>query len=551
VQRYTRDYLHSLLIDFDPEDFIEKYLLSLEKLCFSPDLCEDFRFEGLYNLIYFYFIFEKFSKISELSHKITPIATLFLQKIPLNPRIIFTKDKFLSMVSISLKFQEEPLLIEPSPQILEEESQENDAEIEISYGNFSFAESQEIFHLEKKLEFSLDNSQILAINRLKTANHLLFEGFIAEDYEIMRKSNEEFEFLIKENSDKGLEETELLSDSYIGLLILNLFKSKSSALKLNDLLESFSLVIELHGVPRWEKFILLLHSCEKIIREQERKTGISEEKAIEIEEDERLQKYSEVLTGFKKIMGTVFLKLKKVQKEDKDNSFNNKFLLDLFKEYLKPNDGNEIHSDLIISMAICYTYLEIKVAIIEKIAGKGMNNLRNYLVSLWNFLKILKNNRKYEIIRSFFLCITAHETLKFLKAILFYFLISFKHFYQNMQELEIKESQNIFTFNPMVSITFEENEEFKRMNNLLKGDSKNRLKFDDYEEDKGIILHYFKLIFKHEKTVERLIAIKTEKDGGEESKSEVQAFTRLKKALVEKIKLYFLSFEYRKSLRYS
>ena len=548
MQRYTRDYLHSLLIDFDPEDFIQKYLAPLEKLCFSPDLSEDFRFEGLYNLIYFYFIFDKFSNISELSHKITSLIAPFLQKTPINPRILFNKDKFLSMLSISHKFKEEPLLIEPKSQlILEEESQENDAEIEISYGNFSFAESQEIFHLEKNLEFSSDNSQILAINRLKTANHLLFEGFISEDYEILRKSNEEFEFLIKENSDKGIEETQLLSDSYIGLLILNLFKSKSSALKLSDLLESFSLVIELHGVPRWEKFILLLHSCEKIIREQERKTGICEEKAIEIEEDERLLKYSEVLTGFKKIMGTVFMKLKKFQKEDKDNSFNNKFLLDLFKEYLKPIDGNEIHSDLIISMSICYTYLEIKVAIIEKIAGKGINNLRNYLFSLWNFLKILKNNRKYEIIRSFFLCITTHETLKFLKAILFYFLISFKHFYQNMQELEIKESQNIFTFNPMVSITFEENEEFKLMNNLLKGDSKNRLKFDDYEEDKAIILHYFKLIFKHEKTVERLIAIKTEKDGGDE----VQAFTRLKKALVEKIKLYFLSFEYRKSLRYS
>lgn len=405
---------------------------------------------------------------------------------------------------------------------------EIEVEIESSYGNFSFIESQEIFSFDKKQE-SL-NENIQSSNKIKAGNHLLLQGFISEDWEIMRKANDEFEAVIKENTDKLQEESQILSDPYIGLLILNLFKTKNSSLQLTDLLESYALVIEVHGIPQWEKQILLLHSCEKIIREQNQNDGIIEEK---------IKKYQEVLNGFKKIMSNIFLKLKNVE------TINDKFLLDLFKEYLKPSEGDEAHSDLIISLAICYIYVEIKIVILDKNGVENKNKLKNFLNSFWNFLRILKNNKKYEIIKTFFDCIIAHETLIFMKAIIFYYLICFKHYYHNSQEEEIKEIEAIFTFNPMNYISFEENSEFKTINNLLKAE-KNKLHFEDYKKDKYILLHYFKLLSKKSKEIERLYALKDEDEPG---KNEMNVFAREKKTYIEKLKFFFLCFDYKKSLR--
>ena len=544
INRYTRDYLHSILIDFDYEDFIRKSLIPLESFFFNNILSQDFQIEAFYHLIYYYFIFDDFAKITELSQKFSHILDLQ----PSDPsRIIFNPKKLKVMLTISAQNTNShpvnlPIEIPSEPQ---KNTIENEAEIEISYGNFSFSESQEIFHLEKT-ETSIENYQVPLANRIKTANYLLVEGFISEDYDIMKKVNDEYESIVKENADKGLEETQILSDPYIGLLILNLFKTKPKNLKLVDLFDSFSLVIELHGIPKWEKFFLLLHSCEKIVREQqEKKTkenlNNNNNDTIDLEAgEEEINKYREILNGFKKIMGSVFLKLKKVEA-----SFNNKFLLDLFKEYLKPNEGNEIHSDLIISLAICFVYLEIKMAVVEKAVAKQNGNLKAFLFSFWNFLKILKNNRKYEIITTFFCCVTSQETLSFLKAILLIYLVNFKHYFHNTLEMEIKENQNVFTFNPMSSLSFDENEEFKIMNNLLKGE-KPKMKFDDYEEDKQIISHYLNLAFKREKEIEKLLNAKND----ENLRSEFQSFTREKKTLIEKIKFHFLTFNFKKSLRF-
>ena len=549
-------------MDLNENEFSQKTLIPLENFCFLPLTPSDLRSEGLYSLILFYFIFDNFEKIYEISQKF-----INFQIKPMNSsRILYNHKKLMSMITIakgvmnlnsniSKNINEIAIIVENNKQIISFEKDQNNEKIEIdeepdvSYGNFTFIESQEIFQLDKKSEISLDPQQFLPSDRLKASNRLLLEAFIQEDYEMLRKVNEEYEFLIKEHSEKKIEETPLLSDPYIGLLIVNLFKTNNSGLKLSDLLESFSLVIELHGIPHWEKFILLLHSCEKIIQEYEgKKAGVMVEKTIEIEEEnEKVKLYNDVLTGYKKIMGIVFLKLKKIRSEEKDTSFNNKFLLGLFKEYLKPNnDGNEVHSDLIISLAICYVYLEIKIAIHAGKGGTNTINLKIFLTFFWNFLQILKNTKKYDIIKNFFYSITCNETLNFLKSMLSYFLISFKHYYHNTQDLEIKESQNIFTFNPMNSVNFEENYEFKQMNNLLKGDTKNRLKFDDYESDKAIILHYFKLVFKREKEICRLMALREKI----EDKEEVQIFAKQKKTLVEKIKLYFLMFDYKKSLKY-
>ena len=556
IQRYTRDYLHSILIDFDAEDFIQRTLIPLESLFSTHNLLDqELQIEAFYHLIYYYFVFDDFAKINDLALKFPHMPNL----VPENTaRIIFNQKKLKSMILISAQNNLSPLKPITISDPEKNQNIENEAEIEISYGNFSFLESQEIYHLEKN-EISLESLNIPLSDRIKTANYLLLEGFISEDYEIMKKVNDEYESIVKENSEK---ESQLLSDPYLGLLILNLFKTTTANLMLVDLLESFSLVIELHGIPKWEKFFLLLHSCEKIVRDQEKKkettakdgeikeknnnnTGNNANDAIDLEyEDETIIKYKEIVNGFKKIISSVYMKLKKVEA-----TFNSKFLLELFREYLRPNENNEIHSDLIISIAICFVYLEIKMEVVQKNLVKQQiqttGNSKAYLLSFWNFLKTLKNNKKYEIVKTFFQSVTSQETLSFLKAIILIYLINFKHYFHNSIDVEIKENQNIFTFNPMNSISFDENEEFKILNNQLKGE-KPKIKFDDYEEDKQIISHYLNLAFKREKEIEKLLNAKND----DNIRTEVQSYTREKKTLIEKIKFHFLTFNFKKSLRY-
>lgn len=143
-------------------------------------------------------------------------------------------------------------------------------------------------------------------------------------------------------------------------------------------------------------------------------------------------------------------------------------------------------------------------------------------------------------------CSSTFETISFLKAILFYIILCFKHFYQNLADIEIKEADNVFSFNPNTSISFEENNEFKIINSLLKGE-KNKLKFDDYEEDKQIIFHYLKFLFQREKEIEKRALADSEIT--EKNKIEMQLFAKNKKKLIEKIKIHYLFFDYKKSLK--
>lgn len=539
IERKTKDFFHSVILDFEENEFKEKFVAPLEIYCSStPNLPQHLILEAVYHIIYFYFVFDHFEQVKEIIDKFHFLnQQLEIEKG--DHRILINQAKLNSMIRISVNSKENQCSIIPEK---EHENENNDTfENQINREILEFYKNEEIFSIENNQEYLKESQLIIPNNeRVKTANYLLLYGYIDEDFEMMKRSNEEYEYLIKENGDKN-DENHILCDSYLGVLILNFFKSKASSLKISDLLESFSLVIELHGIPHSEKVILLFHSCEKFICNYQFKQNKNDEKNIEIENNiEKKNKYKEILEGFKKNMQTIILKLKNVE-----TNFTFKFLLEIFKEYIKPNETNEKHSDLIISIAICYLVLEIKVAILEK-KNENKNDLKIFLLSFWNFLKILKNNKKYEIIKTFLVCSSTFETISFLKAILFYIILCFKHFYQNLADIEIKEADNVFSFNPNTSISFEENNEFKIINSLLKGE-KNKLKFDDYEEDKQIIFHYLKFLFQREKEIEKRALADSEIT--EKNKIEMQLFAKNKKKLIEKIKIHYLFFDYKKSLK--
>lgn len=568
IIRKTRDFFHCAILDFNHNEFEKEIVLPLEELSFlmCNDNNENLILEAVSQIIYFYFAFDQFDKIERINEKFS--LNRLASEANKNMRFFVEFGKLESMIKIARDFaskkknqkifegeefsvNSQPIEIEINSENngnfnkeIEENKKNNlieDNDIKLDkYEIFTPQEKIEIFSYEKISNALPDYITISYQNRVKTANNLLLNGFIEEDYEILKKANEEFEFLIKENTEKN-EESQIISDSYIGILILNSFISKS-LLKISDLLESFSLVVELHGIPHWEKLILLLHTCEKIIFDQRNKPSKNEEKNIDVDnlEEEKIARYKEILAGFKKNMTSIILKLKNVE-----TSFDMKFILDLFKEYIKPNDVNEEHSNLIISLAICYLVLEIRVAILDK-KNEMKNTLKIFLSAFWNFLKILKNNKKYIIIKTFFMCISTPETSSFFKSIIFYIFMAFKHHFRNIHEVEKRENENIFTFNPMETISFEENSDFKTINFLLKSE-KNKLRFDDYDEDKLIILHYMKFLFKREKEIDNRSLYNFE--GIEPNKNEIQAFTKKKKNLIEKIKTNFLFFEYERSLR--
>lgn len=461
-----KNYICPLLKIVDDYEFKVQpfYTYFFKKFIYFKSL--DYIVEALFIVSKVYFSFDAFDKCSSIISKLRSVesaSNITIERIIYNEKIL---NKYESIIR---KIKKRDSLTSPSNQnnqIIEEQIKNSPPHIELSLENVDDLPSN---HL---IEKAYSNQTVLSLlEKVKTYDALLGQAFESDDRKLFSevgKVYKEFISNAKEDSNYNILETRPeFVEAWVGFLITklkNLLDINDNFKLKEDFLDSFELMIDLWGIPKFEKYFYFMFAIEEIIlKKNEFITCHQDIVSMEIMNNDKqkviLELYQNLLSTYKKL---IILINNRLTNSDNKNILKNEFLIEMFKKISLNSDKNNKNRDILISVLICYIYLEIRTIVNDGVFHSGnfdfediakIESLKNFFFAFWTILKVMKNIEKYELIKRFVSCLVERKILNFFKSVCLILLVNFKSHYKNNEE-EMEKKKTIFSFDPVMTNLF-------------------------------------------------------------------------------------------------
>lgn len=417
--------------------------------------------EALFIVSKVYFSFDAFCKCSEIISKLRSIGDISNKS---SERIIYSEQmlkKYESIISKIIKKDGQTKLNNQNNQTPEGKITDTPSNIELSFEKIDIPPSDFLNDQQYNSQ-----SVLSLLEKVKTHDALLGQAFESDDRKLLSEVGKVYkEFISNTKEDptcKILETRPEFVDAWVGFLITklkNLLDSNDHFKLMEDFLDSFELMIDLRGIPKFEKYFYFMFAIEEIIlKKNEFITGYQDIVSMEIMNNEKqkiiLELYQNLLSTYKKL---IILINNRLTNSDNKNILKNEFLIEMFKKISLNSDKNNSNREILISVLICYIYLEIRTIVNDGVFYSGnfdfedlakIESLKNFFFAFWNILKVMKNIEKYELIKKFVSCMVERKILNFFKSVCLILLVDFKLHYKNNEE-EMEKKKTIFSFDPV------------------------------------------------------------------------------------------------------